>query len=263
MDRAGDHSARAARREVLEETLSLCEANPYQGTIKPYELESCHWPALPPCHSLPRAHQPAFEVSREDCLVVAEREYRRSGEPPCVLNMASASRPGGGARHGAMAQEEELCRRTTLLPLLESLPYPMVYTREVTCGSFARDVWVMRHGPEQNYKFVDRSFPVHIVTVAARALRNGEGFGEKQQRIMRQRVEAVLHIAALQRCRTLVLSAFGCGVFRNPPAHVAQIFRDTLTGPYGQHFDRVVFAILDTRGEKNYETFARAFAGSR
>ena len=43
-----------------------------------------------------------------------------AGETVAVLNMANAYRPGGGFRTGRRAQEEELCRQTTLWPRLQA-----------------------------------------------------------------------------------------------------------------------------------------------
>ena len=52
-------------------------------------------------------------VEEEDCLDVAQR-YAEKGTTPLVLNMANPTTAGGGWKTGAAAQEEELCRRTTL-----------------------------------------------------------------------------------------------------------------------------------------------------
>lgn len=64
--------------------------------------------------------------------------------------------------------------------------------------------------------------------------------------------------------RTLVLSAFGCGAFRNPPRHMAELFREELSSPeFRSAFHRIVFAILNdhnagSRG--NYAPFKKEFS---
>jgi uncharacterized protein (TIGR02452 family) len=51
----------------------------------------------------------------------------------------------------------------------------------------------------------------------------------------------------------------GCGVFRNDPATVAQVFAGHLDRTAGW-FDHVVFAVLDhQRGTPTGDAFARAF----
>jgi uncharacterized protein (TIGR02452 family) len=56
----------------------------------------------------------------------------------------------------------------------------------------------------------------------------------------------VLCVAAEQGQRVLVLGAWGCGVFRNDPAEVAQVFADWLKHPgFAGVFERVVFGIYE------------------
>lgn len=66
----------------------------------------------------------------------------------------------------------------------------------------------------------------------------------------RRKLETVLSAAAKENYTALVLSALGCGAFRNPPKEVAQIFRDVLAEFHGV-FDTVVFAVLDVGLEKS------------
>ena len=55
----------------------------------------------------------SFQVVNEDCLVAA-MNLLEQGLDPAVLVLASAYNPGGGYMEGAGAQEENLCRRTSL-----------------------------------------------------------------------------------------------------------------------------------------------------
>lgn len=61
------------------------------------------------------------------------------------------------------------------------------------------------------------------------------------------RAERVLETAAERGYRRLVLGAWGCGVFRNDPATVAESFATLLTGGgrFADRFDEAVFAVLD------------------
>ena len=48
------------------------------------------------------------------------RDLNREGEKPVlILNLANPVNPGGGVRRGAKAQEEDLCRKSSLLLSLE------------------------------------------------------------------------------------------------------------------------------------------------
>ena len=80
----------------------------------------------------------------------------------------------------------------------------------------------------------------------------------------RRRIRTILRIARENGQRALVLSAFGCGAFRNPPRHMAELFRDELASPeFRAAFDRVVFSVIDdhnARGEGNLRPFREVFA---
>lgn len=66
-----------------------------------------------------------------------------------------------------------------------------------------------------------------------------------------------MHGVVPHRRRTLVLGAWGCGVFRNDPAVVAEAFAGELARAEG-HFDHVVFAVLDhQRGTPTHAAFTR------
>ncbi|MDD6023455.1 MAG: TIGR02452 family protein [Oscillospiraceae bacterium] len=58
-------------------------------------------------------------VSRKRTLEAAE-PYVREGRKTCILNFASATNPGGGVTRGSSAQEECICRSSTLYPCLNT-----------------------------------------------------------------------------------------------------------------------------------------------
>jgi hypothetical protein len=73
--------------------------------------------------------------------------------------------------------------------------------------------------------------------------------GDEICRVMEERVNRVLGVAALHGHEVLVLGASGCGVFRNAPGMIAELFHQAITGRFRGVFTHVVFAVLDPRGE--------------
>jgi len=75
---------------------------------------------------------------------------------------------------------------------------------------------------------------------------------------MNERVRRVLSVFAVNQHDTLVLGAFGCGVFRNDPVYVAATFRKHLQSEQFQNsFKRIIFAILDP---DMCDTFEKVFS---
>ena len=62
--------------------------------------------------------------------------------------------------------------------------------------------------------------------------------------------------------RHVVLSAFGCGAFKNPADQVAKVYRKVVED-YRRDFDVIIFAIFyPGYGPKNYDAFYQAFKDS-
>ena len=113
-----------------------------------------------------------------DSFALAVKRCPESGYWDCaarrilVLNLANPVHPGGGVRRGAKAQEEDLCRKSSLLLSLESAaarPY-YEYNRSLNTymGSDAiiitPEVEVIR---EENGKLMEESVVVSVMTCAA------------------------------------------------------------------------------------------------
>lgn len=69
---------------------------------------------------------PAISTKKAKVVVSSKRSleaaepYAKNGRQVCVLNFASASNPGGGVVNGSSAQEECICRCSTLYPCLNT-----------------------------------------------------------------------------------------------------------------------------------------------
>ena len=69
---------------------------------------------------------------------------------------------------------------------------------------------------------------------------------------MERRIDKVLTIAAGHGHDAAVLGAWGCGVFRNDPEMVAELFQAALNGTFHDVFARVAFAVLDWSADQHF-----------
>lgn len=173
----------------------------------------------------------------------------------CVLNFASPKSPGGLFLDGADAQEEYLCHKTTLYPILSSpinmSQYYYPNKAKLNKGLYTNSaVWTPRVVYEEGGCFID------VITCAAPNARVGLRYGsfteEDANDALMERINLILHVAAHEGVENLVLGAFGCGVYGNDPTVCAAFFNIFLHGQYAEVFKRVVFAI--PAGE-NYSIF--------
>jgi uncharacterized protein (TIGR02452 family) len=78
---------------------------------------------------------------------------------------------------------------------------------------------------------------------------------------MANKIRLMFVVARLQNVRVLVLGAFGCGAYGNPPEEVAELFAAILQ-ECAHWFDRVVFAVLITKDTEraNFNAFSKVFS---
>lgn len=186
-----------------------------------------------------------------------------------VLNFASARHPGGGYLTGAKAQEEDLCRKALLYWCLLAAPdYYAAHER-------ARDPFYSHrliYSPavpvirNNRNRLAAPMITMDVITCAAPNAgviqRYRPELVDRVPAELTERSGAVLEAAVRHGARRLVLGAWGCGVFRNDPRHVAAAFRAHLTGDgaYRDVFEHVTFAVLDRSEEqRNLRAFRDAF----
>lgn len=215
------------------------------------------------------SHKPINTQNIEVCNIstvdAVIKEFRRlqdldkEDDKIGVLNFASAKHPGGGFVTGAMAQEEALCHASTLYnQIKDSKMY--TYNQAMCSSTLYNDSMNVCNSYFIKNGRGDFVFPVPatVVTSAAVNRRGLKSFEHKfVEYTMKRRMEEVMQMFIRYRCKILVLGAFGCGVFGNDPKFVAETWRDLLIR-YGGYFDKVVFAVLDNKGD-NIKAFKDTF----
>ena len=168
------------------------------------------------------------ETTLQGCArLIASQQHQRVG----ILNFASAKNPGGGFLGGARAQEESLARSSALYFSLRQCPeYYAFHRAQDTCLYSDRMIYspacpVFRDDAGQ---WLAEPYVVDVITSpapnAGAILHNEPANRHKIVPTLAERAGKILALAASWQCDTLVLGAWGCGVFSNNPIDVAAVF---------------------------------------
>ncbi|MCD7716368.1 MAG: TIGR02452 family protein [Lachnospiraceae bacterium] len=211
-----------------------------------------------------------------------------TGQKVCLLNFASATNPGGGVKKGSSAQEECLCRCSTLYPcisdgkarsrfhdrhrrmisngILNALYNDdCIYTPGVVV--FKTDTTMPQMMPEKEW------YMVNVITCAAPNLRERPSNAmnpepgcqavricdSELKKLHEKRANRILDIAKAQGDEVVILGAFGCGAFQNPaPIVAAGIFEAVKR--HKRDFRTIEFAVFcSPRDTANYNAFQKQF----
>ena len=276
---------RCENAEIFRDTEALCRAHPRLKDAIAFSRSNQRLILdgdkvdVAPCGD---AAEGRLVVSSKRTLEAASA-YARTMKT-CVLNFASASNPGGGVVNGSSAQEEALCRCSTL--------YFNLNTNEMWNGFYsphraARDPI---HNDDAIYtpRIVvfksDTAFPkllpepewyeVDVISCAAPNLRErpsnimNSGDGDRRVEISpdqlralhERRLRRILDIAAANGEEAVILGAFGCGAFRNDPA-VVSAAAAAVVPHYRSRVKAIEFAVYCRPGDThNYDAFKRTLS---
>ncbi len=232
-------------------------------------------------HSIRLVDKPSqkcrYTCENADSFAAARRMYaelspsERGNKEILVLNFANPVDPGGGVRGGAMAQEEDLCRKSSLLLSLEGEEAVAYYRYNRKLRSdLSSDAVIITPKVEiikdENGDLLEESAVVAVITCAAPIAvpgLYGMSVGEYVN-LFAKRIEGMLKCAAFCGYENLVLGAFGCGAFGNDARTVSDIFRNVL-----ERFEscgaflNIDFAVLsNSSSDYNLREFMRNFGGN-
>jgi uncharacterized protein (TIGR02452 family) len=172
------------------------------------------------------------------------------------LNFASARNPGGGFLGGSQAQEESLARSSGLYPCLAQFREMYAHNARPESTGLYSDYFI--YSPDvpvfrgEAGEWLAEPFQLDVLTapaVNAGALqRNNPELLPELVPTMRRRLRLVLAAAARHGIDTLILGAWGCGVFANDPTQIAKLFAEALAEPNIRgRFRRLDFAVYDPK----------------
>jgi hypothetical protein len=267
----------ARRRAVLRETIEAFERSDPADLYHRLALSNLdRWrEQSAESHSVLRV-----EVLPGDWGEVTRSLTAKYGKCFAVLNMANPDVPGGAYAEGAVAQEENMFRRTDChfqVSHEEYDPTTDCYHPATTRLLLAQDGRVYLdfqkprvciRGPEDRssrdlgYRWLsdDEVFAFLEMRASAQDLRGGLPFSQTEAR---RRISAQFDTLRDHGARHIVLSAWGCGAFRNPADQVARIYREEIE-KRASDFSVIAFAIFHAGyGPNNFIPFQEALGDLR
>lgn len=239
--------------------------------------------------SAKKTHFDACKVAFEENLtLISAFRYIDAGKKTAVLNFANPIEPGGGVLRGANAQEEYLCRASNLYNCLKSknanayyayhnfileknqfnsmflASDKIVYSPNITVFKVDEYYFPQSEKDTVTQIYTNKWRKLDVITCAAPFF-SGSGYilpdGDLYH-LFKRRIKNIFESAIENDIESLILGAFGCGAFHNPPMVVAKAFQDTLIEDrYKDAFSHVVFAVKRNGSFcENIEAFENCFS---
>ncbi len=281
------------RVEVLEDTLQIIEKGVYTKNDKNVNLKLCADQYTEAIYLSEKEIESLFRkydfsnipvvgdcniyVTNRDSYEAAikiQEKISDKNEKVLVLNFANAVHIGGGVRRGAVAQEEDLCRKSTLLCSLESDGASRYYAYHKKNGAVSASHGMILSPNVEIIKdsqndLLEETVVVSVLTCAAPI--NIMGFSKivtlgSYEKLLYERIKYILFIAAYYGYKNIVLGAWGCGAFKNDAELIAKLFKKALDKPRTEetclkdYFKEIEFAVLCKPTDTyNYDCFDKCF----
>ena len=196
-----------------------------------------------------------FELVNIDS-VSAIFEFAQANKKTAVLNFADYKEAGGLFLKGSTAQEEALCHESFLYNVLRNFEgnYFAINRKQLNRGLYKNTAL---YSPNVMFFRNDKQVACDVITCAAPNRNVGVKYTNvsinENNKVLYNRIEYVKNIALHQKVDTIILGAYGCGVFKQDPITVATYIKEIFE-PTGLH---VVLAIPGD--SYNYKKFKEIF----
>ncbi len=256
--------------EIAHETVNICR----DGKYGEYNISEAMKAAITGTQTFKPGQLANVQTQPTDTKIfitdemteAAGRRLGALGKRVAVLNFASARNPGGGFLRGAVAQEEDLARKSGLYLCLE--PHKTYYAENRAQSSYLYTDHLI-YSPSVPFirtAEMQLAAPVLVDVITSPAPNAGEvlkhepGSHKDLASTLVRRSRDIFAVAQLNQVDTLVLGAWGCGVFRNNPQDVTSAFKIWVKQ---FNIPNVVFAIWDkTPDNRLMKAFKSAFENS-
>ena len=276
---------REENKEIFQDTEKLCRTNP--ALIQAWKSSSEKQKLILENEAV--IYEKQIYETPTKIIVSKKRTFEAAmnyqEKKVAVLNFASASNPGGGVVNGSSAQEECLCRCSTLYcNLTEDFMWKNFYQPHRHAANpihnddliYTPDVVIFKSDtPYPRLLPPNKWTKVNVITCAAPNLRerpsNAFNTGDGNQtvkispaqleQIHIQRGRKILATAAANKNEVIILGAFGCGAFMNNPEIVANAYTK-LVEEFKNAFKVIEFAIYcSPRDDSNFRIFSNRIKG--
>ena len=257
--------------QIQKDTLSICFSNEKlkksieysQQNTKLYDESTKFVPKIQ------KSTKYNISISKYRTFQSVKNIFSNKTLKTCVLNFANAYNPGGGALYGARAQEESLCRTSTLYPCLKTdyliENYYQYHNKlyEETNRLFYVPKIIVFKTDETYPRLMNENewYEVDVITCAAH--NQGEDYLNDKTlfNVNCERITQILGCAIENNVDNIVLGAFGCGAFANDPKIISQAFKNVLIDQqFFKFFVNVHFAIFCAKYEtENFVEFKKTF----
>ena len=211
--------------EIINDTIDKCE-NKYHWMIKDAKNIYYNEKYFNVSNSFFIPSKANIKLVQQTTVEALESKHK--DKVYAVLNFASAKHPGGGVLKGTVAQEEALARVSSLYPVIKqciefysNIPFAPNYSDRII---YSKPIYVFKNDYGDDINPIE----CEVITCAAPNYNFGSLNIEEHKIIITNRFTKVLMSAIANNQRNLLLGAWGCGVFQNPPDINAQIFREVL-----------------------------------
>ena len=187
-----------------------------------------------------------FDMDTIDCAIKCKEMN------PLILNLSDDDYAGGYVSSGSGAQEESLFRRTNYCQSLLQHFYPILNNEAV----YSPNISVIKSSELTKWTSIPENEVPQLCFVACPALKYPETIIKKKEvkllpedvETLKNKIRLIIQIAIEKKHETIIFGAMGCGAWRNPVKHVAEIFKSVLNECDGVILD-YYFAIMTTQDD--------------